>query len=85
MPQVLNRARRRDGVYIGRPGPWGNPFKIGPHGTREEVIARFDKWVRGQPELVARIKAELRGENLVCFCSPLPCHGDVLIRIANEE
>ncbi|MDQ5843653.1 MAG: DUF4326 domain-containing protein [Thermoproteota archaeon] len=27
-------------VYIGRPSKWGNPFKIGKDGSREEVIQR---------------------------------------------
>ena len=26
---------------------------------------------------------ELRGRDLVCFCAPLPCHGDLLRRLAN--
>ncbi len=28
--------------------------------------------------------AELRGEDLVCWCAPLPCHADVLLELANE-
>jgi hypothetical protein len=30
-------------------------------------------------------KRELKGKDLVCYCAPLACHGDVLSRIANEE
>jgi Domain of unknown function (DUF4326) len=26
---------------------------------------------------------ELRGKTLVCWCAPLPCHGDVLVELAN--
>jgi hypothetical protein len=26
---------------------------------------------------------KLRGRDLVCWCAPLACHGDVLIRLAN--
>ena len=26
---------------------------------------------------------ELRGRNLVCFCAPAACHGDVLLELAN--
>ena len=29
--------------------------------------------------------APLRGKDLVCWCSPLPCHADVLLRMANED
>ena len=46
---------------------WGNPFVIGKHGTREDVIARFRAWIVGQAELMACLH-ELRGKNLVCFC-----------------
>ena len=72
-------------VYIGRPTPWGNPFREGEDGTRAEVIAKFEEHVRANPTLVAAIKRELRGKNLVCWCAPLPCHGDVLLKIANES
>jgi hypothetical protein len=27
---------------------------------------------------------ELRGCDLVCWCARLPCHGDVLLRLASE-
>jgi hypothetical protein len=26
---------------------------------------------------------ELRGKDLVCWCAPKPCHGVVLLRLAN--
>lgn len=69
-------------VYIGRPSKWGNPFVIGKHGNREDVIARFRAWIVGQAELMACLH-ELRGKDLVCFCSPQGCHGDVLKELAN--
>jgi hypothetical protein len=69
-------------VYIGRPSKWGNPFVIGKDGTREEVVEKYKKWVLSQPRLVADIKSELNGKNLVCFCSPRACHGDILLAIA---
>jgi len=27
---------------------------------------------------------ELKGKDLVCWCSPLPCHGDILLELANK-
>jgi len=36
------------------------------------------------PELLAALP-ELRGKDLVCWCSPLPCHADVLLELANAE
>lgn len=66
-------------VYIGRGSPWGNPFKIGTHGDRAEVIRRFEV------ETLPRLDLEpLRGKHLVCFCAPAACHGDILLREANK-
>jgi hypothetical protein len=28
---------------------------------------------------------DLRGCDLYCWCAPLPCHGDVLLALANER
>lgn len=28
---------------------------------------------------------ELKGKDLVCWCAPLACHADVLLKIANDE
>ena len=30
-------------IYIGRGSPWGNPFVIGEHGTRDEVCDKFKR------------------------------------------
>jgi len=76
-----HRTAPPDAVYIGRPSKWGNPFKIGPDGTREDVIEKFREWI-----LVSTLMDdlhELHGKDLVCYCAPLPCHGDVLLELAN--
>lgn len=70
-------------VYIGRPSKWGNPFVIGFHGTREEVITRYKAWIQGRPDLLAAIPLELKGRQLGCWCAPQPCHGDVLRELAD--
>jgi hypothetical protein len=80
---VVNiRSTRQFDVYIGRGGPWGNPFRIGPDGTREQVVAEYDRWIESRPDLLARL-GELRGRRLGCFCAPARCHGDVLARRAD--
>lgn len=70
-------------VYIGRPSLWGNPFEIGKHGTREEVIEKYRHYVKNDPLLMDKIM-ELDGKILGCWCAPKPCHGDVLIEIISE-
>lgn len=68
-----------DAVYVGRGSFWGNPFRIGKDGTREEVIKRFECEVL--PKLSLR---HLRGKDLVCWCAPRACHADLLLREANK-
>ena len=70
-------------VYIGRPSKWGNPFLIGRDGTREEVITKYENWILHQPHLL-RSLGEIQGKVLGCWCSPQPCHGHVLARLADE-
>jgi hypothetical protein len=91
-PRVVHCQREPYDVYIGREmrryglkeSRWANKFKIGRDGTRDEVIARYEQWVLAQPELVAALP-ELHGRVLGCWCAPVPCHGDVLARLANER
>ncbi len=64
-------------VNIMRPSSWGNPFSIGQHGGRADVIAKYRVWLPKQTHLMKRLH-ELKGMDLVCCCAPLPCHGDVL-------
>lgn len=88
MPKVLNKYRdtpNDQAVYIGRPSPWGNPYWVGRDGTREEVIIKYKHWISRQPELIERARLELRGKDLVCFCKPHACHGDILLEIVNAE
>ncbi len=61
---------------------WGNPFRIGPDGDRAAVIAKYERWLADQHHLL-RALDELRGRDLVCFCAPRACHGDLLLRLAN--
>lgn len=86
-------------VYIGRDNPmlglrdvgFSNPFSHKANSsaeirvaTRQEAIERYEAWVLTQPELLERIRRELKGKILGCWCSPLACHGEVLARIAND-
>jgi hypothetical protein len=82
VPQLFNKqadAIPDDAVYIGRPGPWGNPFVIGEHGDRAAVIDRYRAWLMEQPDMIERMRSELTGKDLVCWCAPLPCHGNIIM------
>lgn len=80
--RVVNKHSEDWEVYIGRPGPFGNMFKIGPDGNRDEVIAKYKFWferrLREDPSFRTEVEG-LRGKKLGCFCKPLGCHGDVIV------
>lgn len=87
MPRVYNNAQRGvpgNAVFIGRPSKWGNPFKIGRDGNRNEVIIKHREWLLKQSDLMAALH-ELRGKDLLCFCAPRACHGDILLELANKK
>lgn len=87
-PKVFNKHHINNpsnAVYIGRGSKWGNPFIINQHGNRAEVIAKYRDYLNEHPELIAAAQIELVGKNLICFCAPLACHGDILLEIANPE
>jgi len=91
---IKNGARlgRDFDVYIGRAAygfpesPWHNPFRVGTGegdvATRELAVGCYCVFLSKSPELVERIRAELVGKSLGCWCKPLACHGDVIARVA---
>jgi hypothetical protein len=79
--RVVNLRHEAYDVRIDRRSKWGNPFKIGPDGTRDEVIAKYHDYILARPELLARMHAELDGRTLGCWCKPLACHGDILVEL----
>src|SRR3990167_9119085 len=87
VPKVVHCKKEPYDVYIGRPSKWGNPFVIGEHGTREEVIEKYEEWLLGirsapnkeKAPSLKEAKEELKDKVLGCWCAPAPCHGDVLM------
>jgi len=90
---VINKRRHPEehalAVYVGRPSPLGNSFKMSKTMGREDMIARYALWLDEQlawPDSAVthemarlRLILEEHGElTLVCWCAPLPCHGDAI-------
>jgi hypothetical protein len=78
----IHKGEKYD-VYIGRPSPFGNPYKIGKGQTREEVIAAYEVYFKVKIEKNFMFKRQveaLRGKVLGCYCKPAPCHGDVIVK-----
>jgi hypothetical protein len=93
MAQVVNkRTYTGEGIYIGRPSRWGNPFSHRPETKALHVVATVELAVDAyRAWLWEEIKAgritleelaELHGQTLICWCKPGPCHGDVLAAAA---
>jgi hypothetical protein len=87
MIKIGNKKQGDVGVYVGRPSLLGNPFRMGRDGSREEVIAKYRVWLWGEikkqgsvfNKLVELVELSKRGDlTLVCWCSPLPCHAEIL-------
>ncbi len=70
-------------IYIACPSKWESPFRVGLDGSREEVMLLYEVWLQCRPELIRDACRELADKVLGCYCAPMACHGDVLVRIAN--
>lgn len=85
----IGKVIDQNSVYIGRANikkgligsKLANPFPINDDNDRNSVIKKYRDYFFSEisegritkPELI-----ELKGKNLVCFCNPLPCHGDII-------
>lgn len=75
--KIVNVKYKECDLYIDRRSKWGNPFRIGPDGTREEVIAKFKEHILKYPHLIEEAKTVMKGKTLGCWCAPFKCHGHV--------
>ncbi len=77
-------------LYIGRKwaglaaSKWANPFNITTWQPRDEVLIRYEDYIRAHPELMNALH-EIDDQVLGCWCHPEPCHGDVLIKLRKEQ
>ena len=85
---VVNVKLESCDVYVGRTCAgfvdegWGNPFKVGVMGSRDECIKKYKTWLwerikANRAEMIKKLSA-LSGKKLGCWCKPLPCHAEVL-------
>lgn len=85
-PRVLNArscGKNLPGaVYVGRPSQDGNPFSIGKHGDREEVLRKYIDWLHDNPTYVEEVRDRLKGKDLICWCVPDACHAEILRDLA---
>jgi hypothetical protein len=72
-------------INIMRGTPFGNPFPINQTDDRAAVVRKYRAYlwnrIKTEPAYAEQVKA-LHGKTLCCCCSPLACHGDVLLAAA---
>jgi len=87
--RIARKGQGLGGVYVGRPTPLGNPFRLLREEDRDEVVARYATWLkeqirRGNPAVTQALEElyrtlKRRGNiTLVCFCAPRRCHAEVI-------
>jgi hypothetical protein len=97
---IVNRhdGKEKPGVYrvnVSRPGPLGNPFIAGEHGTRKQVIALYEEHFKklvytpcalseAFVTLVEYMMTECYME-LECWCAPKACHAEIIREAVFED
>lgn len=89
--RIVNRHKEKFDIYIGRGTKWGNIFEIERDsknkeipGSRDKAIRRYREWILNKHELLELIPIEIKNKTLGCSCKPKPCHGDVLVELADK-
>jgi hypothetical protein len=72
-------------VYIGRPTKFGNPFKIGRDGNRKECLDKYYEYIKNDRQDLIDALPELKGKALACWCKPKDCHGDILVKLIEDD
>ena len=82
-PQHMYIGRNMEIYVKGAQGSkWRNPFPIKKYGL-EKCLELYENHIR-TTELYSQLD-ELQNKVLGCWCSPSPCHGDVLCRLLREK
>lgn len=88
MIYVVHCKRHKGSVYIGRPSVLGNPYPLKKGEPRGSTLDRYRKYLQkkiaqNDPDIVGELNrladiAENGDLYLGCWCTPNPCHGDVI-------
>lgn len=84
---IVNMRYAKATVNCGRGSIYGNPYRIGVDGTRDEVcdkyIIYFNKRLLDE-KFRAKVLA-LRGHRLGCWCKPKRCHLETIVEFINKN
>ena len=87
-PNHIYIGRKNNYVKGATHSKWHNPFKLQiqknaskyvNEKAREDCINKYEEYLTNNEELMGQLK-ELEGKVLGCWCKPLGCHGDVLVK-----
>ena len=100
LPRVVHLRRLKGqvvqdcDVYIGRAcnmggwrlpqSKWHNPYSVKQYG-RDGALARYRTYIESNSNHLLDDLHELAGKSLGCWCSPSPCHGDILRELFSKE
>ena len=90
-PRPVRVDRRRRGaphtVCVAVPSEWAGGACAAPTAQlRAAALADYAVRLAGRPDLLARIRSEMRGRDVGCHCDDgLPCHRDILIDLADPR
>ena len=83
MTNVVHCKKEKYDVMIDRTTVFGNPFLINEYCTREQSVKFFAYYfyhkMYHDKYFCFKVEKELKGKTLGCWCSPLACHGDIIV------
>ena len=91
----LHGVRPAFDLYIGRhvqyteftkSSKWCNPFYPKRYANPADCLVDYERYIRGKiaDDPVTYDLNELSNKRLGCWCSPGPCHGNVLVKLWTE-
>ena len=92
---VINNLQgfKTNTFYIGRPSILGNPFFMTSERARQRVIDDYRVWLNNEMMKKGEVFNEMKkililskthDVHLKCYCSPKPCHGDVIKEVIEK-
>lgn len=87
--RIGNKSRGDEGIYVGRPSVFGNPFRQDNDFTRDAAILEYAAFLRHEIQTpCSKVNRALKqlamrvanGEDLVltCWCAPKRCHAEII-------
>jgi hypothetical protein len=89
---ALGKQVPENAVYIGRGNQklglhhsmFANPFPINAEQDRDAVVEKYKNWIWKEIKegsFLLEDILKLQGKDLVCYCAPKKCHGDILEKV----